>query len=527
MKKIYGFMMAVLVLGAGFYACDTGALDGTPGNESKGDITYSASADGASGTASSTAIAFAFSGAVAGLVADDVTVTDDTGTVTKGTLSGSGTDWSLGITVVTAGNVKVAITKTGVENTVKDVAVHKAGETTPGTQYTITFDSNGGSPVAAVTEDAGVAVPKPTDPAKSGFVFTGWFSAAEGGSLYAWPLALSADVTVHAHWRADDEPAPAQYTITFDSNGGSPVTAVTADAGTSVSQPTAAPTKSGFAFSGWFSAASGGTACAWPHTLSADITVYAQWTARYTVTFDSNGGSNVAAVTANAGTAVSKPADPAKSGFVFDGWFSAAEGGSFYAWPLALGANVTVYAHWRADSEPAPAQYTITFDSNGGSTVTAVTANGGTSVSQPADPSKNGFIFNGWFDAASKGTVYKWPHTLSADVTMHAQWTATGKLSLKGGFNYGEIPVLKDSTEIAGSFIVAKGTNVTLSVAENAGYNNIKWYIIGQKGPASETNTYTLDPTKFSATKNSVTVTGTSDKDGKLYSRVLEFEITG
>jgi putative ubiquitin-RnfH superfamily antitoxin RatB of RatAB toxin-antitoxin module len=133
MKKIYGFIMAVLVLGAGFYACDTSALDGIPGNEAKtGDITYSASADGASGTASSTAIAFAFSGTVAGLVADDVTVTDDTGTVTKGTLNGSGTDWSLGITVVTAGNVKVAITKTGIENTVKDVAVHKAGETTPG-----------------------------------------------------------------------------------------------------------------------------------------------------------------------------------------------------------------------------------------------------------------------------------------------------------------------------------------------------------------------------------------------------------
>jgi uncharacterized repeat protein (TIGR02543 family) len=525
MKKIYSFMMAVLVLGAGFYACDTGDLGGTPGSESKGDITYSASADGTSGTASSTAIAFAFSGAVEGLSADDITVTDDTGTVTKGTLTGDGTDWSLGITVVTAGNVKVAIAKTGIENTVKDVAVHKAGEATPGTQYTITFDSNGGSPVAAVTEDAGAAVPKPTDPAKSGFVFTGWFSAAEGGSLYAWPLALSADITVYAHWRADDEPPPAQYTITFDSNGGSPVTAVTADEGTPVSQPTAVPAKSGFAFDGWFSAASGGTAYTWPHTLSANITVYAQWTARYTVTFDSNGGSTVTAVTANAGTSVPQPAAPAKNGFVFDGWFSAAEGGSLYAWPLALSADVTVYAHWRADGEPPSAQYTITFNSNGGSTVTAVTANAGTPVSQPAAPSKNGFIFSGWFSAASGGTAYTWPHTLSAHVTMHAQWTPTGELSLEGGFNYGGIPVLKDGVEIAGSFTFAKGTaNVTLSVAENAGYSDIKWYFIGMNG--YETNTCTLAPDYFSAKKNSITVTGISDKDGKLYSRVVEFEVT-
>jgi uncharacterized protein YjdB len=143
MKKIYGFMMAVLVLGAGFYACDTGALDGIPGNEAKtGDITYSVSADGASGTASSTAIAFAFSGAVEGLSADDITVAAGTGAVAKGTLSGNGASWSLGVSVTVAGDITVTITKPGIESGPKTVVVHKAGETTPG-PVTYSASANG------------------------------------------------------------------------------------------------------------------------------------------------------------------------------------------------------------------------------------------------------------------------------------------------------------------------------------------------------------------------------------------------
>jgi hypothetical protein len=67
-------------------------------------------------------------------------------------------------------------------------------------------------------------------------------------------------------------------------------------------------------------------------------------------------------------------------------------------------------------------QYTIAFDSHGGSAVEAITGVEGTEVTEPAAPTKSGATFNGWFPSASGGTKYEWPHRLNADVTMHAQW---------------------------------------------------------------------------------------------------------
>jgi hypothetical protein len=108
----------------------------------------------------------------------------------------------------------------------------------------------------------------------------------------------------------------------------------------------------------------------------------------------------------------------------------------------------------------------------------------------------------------------------SGEKTVTVHKADPGDLSVN--VTYGEIPVLKDGAEMAGSFTV--GASVTLSVAANAGYSDIKWYVIGQSTPVSTGNAYTLVPAQFSAKKNSVTVTGI--KDGTLYSRIVEFEVS-
>jgi uncharacterized repeat protein (TIGR02543 family) len=302
-------------------------------------------------------------------------------------------------------------------------------------QHTITFDSQGGSEVQPVTAATGTQVPKPADPAKAGHSFQGWHSAASGGTEYAWPHTLDADVTMYARWQENVQ----QYTITFDSQGGSEVQPVTADAGTEVPKP-ADPIKAGHAFQGWHSAASGGTEYAWPHTLDADVTMYARWqenAQQYTITFDSQDGSAVQPVTADAGTPVAKPADPMRAGHSFQGWFNAASGGILYAWPHNLTGNVTMYARWQDNTQPSPEQYTITLDSQGGSAVQPVTADEGTPVAKPADPTKADYSFQGWFNAASGGTEYAWPHTLDTDVTMYARWEALPPPSLTGTVSIG------------------------------------------------------------------------------------------
>jgi uncharacterized repeat protein (TIGR02543 family) len=70
----------------------------------------------------------------------------------------------------------------------------------PSVQYTITFNSHGGSEVAAVTEHEGTEVPRPTDPAWPDYTFSGWYSAETGGTLCNWPYILTEDITLHAQW---------------------------------------------------------------------------------------------------------------------------------------------------------------------------------------------------------------------------------------------------------------------------------------------------------------------------------------
>jgi uncharacterized repeat protein (TIGR02543 family) len=280
---------------------------------------------------------------------------------------------------------------------------------------------------------------------------------------------------MHAQWRAEGETPPAQYTLTFDSHGGSAAAAITADAGTAVSKP-ADPTRSGYTFTGWFSAETGGTLYPWPHTLTAGITMHAQWQTegetppvQYTLTFNSHGGSAAAAITADAGTAVSNPEDPTRSGYTVTGWFSAETGGTLYPWPHSLSASITMHAQWQAAGETPTAQYTLTFDSHGGSAVAAITADAGTAVSKPVDPSRSGYTFTGWFSAETGGTLYPWPHALNADVTIHAQWTPlpySVTYTLNGGTS---------ATNPVTSYTV-ESPALTLAAPSRTGYAFVGWY---------------------------------------------------
>jgi uncharacterized repeat protein (TIGR02543 family) len=204
--------------------------------------------------------------------------------------------------------------------------------------------------VAALTAAEGAAVAKPADPTRSGYTFTGWYSAETGGTAYSWPHTLSADVTMHAQWLAEGETPPTQYTLTFDSHGGSAVAALTAAEGAAVAKP-ADPTRSGYTFTGWYSAASGGTAYSWPHALSASLTMHAQWQVlAYTITYNLNGGTNNAANPAayTIESAAITLAAPARNGYTFGGWYGYEDltGTAVTAIPAGSTGNKTFWAKW-------------------------------------------------------------------------------------------------------------------------------------------------------------------------------------
>jgi len=157
-------------------------------------------------------------------------------------------------------------------------------------------------------------------------------------------------------------------TVTFNANGGSgSMSPQTADVPTALTPNSF--TRTGYSFSGWNTASDGsGTAYADGsiYDFSADITLFAQWTANnYTVTFSANGGSgSMSPQTANVPTSLTSNTFT-RTGYTFNGWNTASDGsGAAYAdgATYSFAADITLYAQW-----VALPQYTVTFNANGGS----------------------------------------------------------------------------------------------------------------------------------------------------------------
>ena len=248
-------------------------------------------------------------------------------------------------------------------------------------QYTITFDTDGGSEVAAITQDYASAVTAPADPTKTGYTFKGWDKEI--------PATMPAeDVAVKATWEIN------QYTVKFV-DGETEVKSETLDYGSAITAPEA-PVKEGYTFKGWSSEVA--------ETVPAeDVTYTAVWQInQYTITFDTDGGSEVAAITQDYASAVTAPADPTKTGYTFKGWDKEI--------PATIPAeDMTIKATWQIN------QYTITFDTDGGSEVAAITQDYASAVTAPADPTKTGYTFKGWDKEI--------PATIPAeDMTIKATW---------------------------------------------------------------------------------------------------------
>ena len=238
------------------------------------------------------------------------------------------------------------------------------------------------------------------------------------------------------NWWSSSEEAPTFYTIntsngqsaahdatqshvvTFDSNGGSSVQPQNVRVGATATQP-ATPTRTGYTFQGWYTAKNGGTRYDFDKAVTGDITLYAHWTVNtYTLTFDGNGGKPTeTSRTVAYGSPYGTMPTATRTGYTFEGWYTAKSGGSQVYMSTVMGAsNATVYAHWTANT------YTATFDSNGGSAVDAQKVQYGSRISRPADPTRTGYTFQGWYTAKNGGTRYDFDKAVTGDVTLYARW---------------------------------------------------------------------------------------------------------
>ncbi|ECZ7678878.1 InlB B-repeat-containing protein [Listeria monocytogenes] len=258
--------------------------------------------------------------------------------------------------------------------------------------YTATFNNDGTTTTQTV--DYQEALTEPTEPTKDGYTFDGWYDAQTGGNK--WNFATNKmpanNITLYARYSVKS------YTATFDKEG--TTTTQTANYDSLLTEP-AAPTKDGYTFDGWYDAETGGTK--WNFATNKmpakNVTLYARFTVKsYTATFDKDGTTTTQTV--NYDSLIQEPTAPTKDGYTFTGWYDAETGGN--KWDFAANKmpakNVTLYARFSTNA------YTATFDKEGTTTTQAVDYD--SLLTEPTAPTKDGYTFDGWYDAETGGT--KW-----------------------------------------------------------------------------------------------------------------------
>ena len=292
---------------------------------------------------------------------------------------------------------------------------------------TVTFDSQDGSSVAALGKvQDGSTITRPTDPTRYGYDFVGWYT--DTSFDVAWDFnqdKVTFDLTLYAKW------VERICSVSFNGNGhtegAGPTPQEGIQQGNTIRLPEAEELqRTGYEFACWNTQAdSSGTdyEAGSEFVVDDDITLYAKWNGKqYTVTFDKQGGTGgPETITATYGSAMPSATAPTKSGFTFDGYFDQTKGGGSQYYSATMGSlkswdkddNSTLFAKWT---------YTVTFDTQGGSTINPVRLSEGSTINEPTAPTRDGYTFVNWYGDASLNTLWDFNTPVTKDTTLYAKW---------------------------------------------------------------------------------------------------------
>ena len=306
--------------------------------------------------------------------------------------------------------------------------------------YSVIFESNGGSLVETQIVKKDDTVKKPLNPVKEGYVFDEWTYL---GKTYDFNLKVVSDLKLVAKWTKLDDSIET-YNIEFDTDGGSLVSKQILIKGNKVEKPIN-PTKEGYNFVGW---TLNDEIYDFDSIVEKDLKLKAKWEKikisnsnttnntgngnnsnsgnnsnnnkpstpqkkTFTVTFKLNGGIGVSSQKVVEGNKATKPNNPSRSGYNFAGWLV---NGKEYNFNLAVTSNITLEAKW---VEVKKNNYTVTFNSNGGSAVSSQTIVEGSKTSKPNDPTKSGYNFKSWL---LNGKTYDFNSSVTGNITLVANW---------------------------------------------------------------------------------------------------------
>ena len=279
--------------------------------------------------------------------------------------------------------------------------------------FEVAYESNGGTAVATESVAYGVAATEPApSPTLQDHVFRGWYTD-DTTFLNAYNFAtLVYDAkTLYAKWLT-------AVTLSFNVDGGSAVADQVIGTGELAIEPDD-PTKALNVFRGWFNEVGLTTPFVWTTPITANKTAYAKWLTAVTATFSVDGGYAEPAQVIGTGEKVVRPddEDQVKAGFQFMGWFSDAACLAPYDFDVAIVADTTIYAKYLEE-------FAVSYQSNGGTEVAGQIVLDGELATKPANPTKTGKTFGGWYtDDNTFQVLFDFDNTpITANITLFAKW---------------------------------------------------------------------------------------------------------
>lgn len=189
------------------------------------------------------------------------------------------------------------------------------------TSYSVSFfDGDKEYTDLATKVDENGKLIRPTDPEKEGYIFAGWYTDSEFKEPYNFDSSVTNNLKLYAKF--EESAAVETQTVTFMKDAETPFDTSVVKKGNTVGVP-AKPTNDGYSFGGWYTDVNCTTAYDFNSPVNTDITLYAKWLAKYTVSFDTDGGSTVESQTVVTGNKATKPTSTStKKGYNFVGWYT-------------------------------------------------------------------------------------------------------------------------------------------------------------------------------------------------------------
>ena len=291
---------------------------------------------------------------------------------------------------------------------------------------------------------------QPMTPTRDGYTFAGWYWVSDLSVLteeqkeqnkvdFGQPVTKP-HVTMYAQWVKNQEQN--DHAVMYVANGGQFATGETFQQGVTdsdgVMRQPAAPTREGYTFDGWYWHAdySGYTdeqkaadKVDFSQPVQSDVNIYAQWTKNadqneIDVLYAANGGQFATGETFQQGVTDSdgvmrQPAAPTREGYTFDGWYWHADYSGYtdeqkaadkvdFSQPVQ--SDVNIYAQWTKNADAQAEQITVKFVDNFNETESSTEVKKGETVAQPADPTYDGWTFEGW-SSTLKDDEGNWEYT--------------------------------------------------------------------------------------------------------------------